>query len=145
MILPLLVFLVVLIAVLISFKKEHFTNGTTSSTTSQSSSDNETIIKFLIDNSSGNYSRTLDDSPHQTTLSNAIKTAFIGQFNDIELDDTMFIITYNSYNLPTPSVSAGSTTPASLELSEVIIYSLLLSLNNFIVVFLSLNIFLFFS
>lgn len=95
MILPLLVFLVVLIAVLVSYKREHFQTSsvsqtiplaTTVSQSDSSSRPNNTYISFIINNSSGNYDENSEDTTAQTSLNNSIIAAIISEFNDMDLD-----------------------------------------------------------
>jgi hypothetical protein len=121
MILPLLVFLVVLISVLVSFKREHFSptssiTQTTPITTSppepselDRNKPNHTYISFLVDNSSGNYSKKTEDTSSKTSLTNSLIVAIISEFNDGDLDGGMITVNYEEQE----PISSGSTTQAT--------------------------------
>ncbi len=129
MILPLLVFIVVLIAVFISFKREHFNNHTTSSSNSNNSNDdsdsnshNHTYIRFLIDNSSGYYDDDAENGNARTSLTNAIITNIIQIFNDEDLDGSLIDVSYTPIQEPNSSSSSSSeTTAVSKDKSEVVV------------------------
>ena len=131
MILPLLVFIVVLLAVLISFKREHFQIATTSANTvplvtTSGSNKNEgdvTNISFIINNSSYLYSSSVEDLSGQTSMTNAIISAILQEFNDMDLDGSLISVIYNDLeNEPTAtSMASGSTTQASINKSEVLV------------------------
>ena len=142
MILPLLVFLVVLIAVLVSFKREHFQTTPASqsqtnpvvtrapeSTGVQIDAPDTTFIRFIVNNRTGNYSTTTSDQTAKTSLINLINPAIVSEFNDMDLDGSMISVYFKDYeelSITTPSTTLSSSqTTASPEntvaKSEVIV------------------------
>lgn len=135
MILPLLVFLVVLIAVLVSFKREHFQTTpasqtqTTPITTSPPETDevdshapNTTLITFIVNNRTGNYSTVTSDQTAKTSLINLINPAIVSEFNDIDLDGSMISVNFRDYEAPTstrPSATLPSATSSSTQTTSV--------------------------
>ena len=126
MILPLLVFLVVLIAVLVSFKREHF--QTTSASQSQTNpvvtrapestgvqidAPDTTFIRFIVNNRTGNYSTTTSDQTAKTSLINLINPAIVSEFNDMDLDGSMISVYFKDYEESTPTETTPSTTLSS--------------------------------
>ena len=136
MILPLLVFLVVLIAVLVSFKTEHFQGAQTTvmspsarlATTpavlhshEDKNTPNTTYISFLVDNSSGKYSEVSSDTSFKTNLENLIVPRIITEFNDMDLDGGDIQVLFKEIESNTPTQPTGATTIASIDKSEVTI------------------------
>lgn len=136
MILPLFVFLVVLIAVLVSFKREHFQTTPASQTNPvitralesnevNTDSPNTTFITFIVNNRTGNYSTVTSDQTAKTSLINLIIPAIISEFNDVDLDGSMISISYRDIELPTLTNSSSPQTTTSVEnsvaKSEVIV------------------------
>merc|ERR1711871_625594 len=125
MILPLLVFLVVLIAVLVSFKREHFQttpasqNQTNPIITSPPESNvvntGTTTITFIVNNRTGNYSTTTSDQTAKTSLINLINAAIISEFNDMDLDGSMISVSFRNYEAPVSTNQVTSTQPSTTE------------------------------